>query len=171
MSDKLREKKDGQDKNKMNQRSDATHSDDHSQLDAQTGHKNQGPLDHLDRADFDRDLRPHEGQGENSGVASEIAPDKLMRAYDDKDLVDAMTNFNSDELKNILIVPVGMKLEQGAKYVDLNDPDRMEIVASGENPVTPALEAQSGQKLVPKSQTDYELWDKLMGKNDRVNAN
>ncbi len=170
MSDKHREKKDGQDKNKVNQRSDDTHKSDHHELDAQTGHKNEEPLDKLNRDDFDRDLRPNEGKGENSGVGSEHNPDRLMRAYDDKALVDAMKDFGSDELKLILIVPVGVKLEQGAKYIDLNDPDRLEIIASGENPVTPHLEAQANQKLVPKSQTDYELWDKLTGKGERVDA-
>ena len=170
MSEKHREKKDGQNKGKINERSDETHKNDHSALDAQTGHKNEGPLDHLDRDDFDRDLRPNEGKGENSGANSEHNPDRLMRAYDDKALVDAMKDFGSDELKQILIVPVGAKLEQGAHYIDLNDPDRLEILASGENPVTPHLEAQANQKLVPKSQIDYELWDKLTGKGERVDA-
>ncbi len=170
MSEKLRQKKDGQDKGKINERGHATHLEDHHDLDAQTGHKNEEPLDKLNRDDFDRDLRPKEEQGENSGVGSEHSPNRLMRAYDDKSLVDSMQNFNSDELKAILIVPTGAKLEQGAHYVDLNDPDHMEILASGENPVTPHLEAQQGQKLVPKSQTDYELWDKLTGKGERVNA-
>lgn len=170
MSDKLREKKDGHDKGKINERSDDTHKNDHKALDAQTGHKNEEPLDKLDRDDFDRDLRPNEGKGENSGANSSHDPDALMRAYDDKSLVDSMKDFNSDELKQILIVPRGAKLEQGAKYVDLNDPDRLEIIASGENPVTPHLEAQENQRLVPKSGTDYELWDKLTGKGERVNA-
>lgn len=169
MSDKHREKKDGQDKGKINERSSATHKSDHHDLDAQTGHKNEEPLDKLNRDDFDKDLRPHEREGENSGPRSAHAP-RMMRAYDDKSLVDAMKDFNSDELKQILIVPVGGKLEQGAKYVDLNDPDRLEIIASGENPVTPHLEAQEGQKLVSKTDTDYELWDKLTGKGERVNA-
>jgi hypothetical protein len=170
MSEKTRQKKDGQDKGKINERSDATHKGDHHDLDAQTGHKNEEPLDKLDRDDFDKDLRPKERQGENSGIGSHQNPTRMTRAYDDKALVDAMQNFNSDELKAILIVPVGSKLEQGAHYIDLNDPDRMEILASGENPVTPHLEAQEGQKLVPKADTDYELWDKLTGKGERVNA-
>ena len=169
MSDKHREMKDGQDKNKVNERSHATHKGDHSELDAQTGHKNEAPLDKLDRDDFDKDLRPNERQGENSGQHSAHAS-RMMRAYDDKSLVDSMKDFNSDELKGILIVPTGAKLEQGARYVDLNDPDRMEITASGENPVTPHLEAQAGQKLVPKTDTDYEVWDKLTGKSERVEA-
>ncbi len=170
MSEKTRHKKDGQDKGKISERSQDTHKSNHHDLDAQTGHKNEEPLDKLNRADFDKDLRPNEGQGENSGVGSEHDPSHLMRAYDDKSLVDSMKNFNSDELKAILIVPVGAKLEQGAHYIDLNDADRLEILASGENPVTPHLEAQGNQKLVAKSQTDYELWDKLTGKGDRVNA-
>ena len=169
MSDKHREKKDGQDKGKMNERSDATHKTDHSALDAQTGHKNEEPLDKLDRDDFDADLRPHERSGENSGPHSG-RPERMMRAFDDKALVDSMKEFNSDELKSILVVPLGGKLEQGAKYVDLNDPDRLEIIASGENPVTPHLEAQAGQKLVSKTDTDYQIWDKLTGRGERVGA-
>ena len=167
MSDKHREKKDGQDKGKIDERSRDTHKNDHSALDAQTGHKNEEPLDHLDRDDFDRDLRPHEGEGENSGPHAG-RPQRMMRAYDDKALVDAMKEFNSDELKSILIVPTGGKLEQGAKYIDLQDPDRMEIIASGENPVTPHLQAQEGQKLVSKTDTDYQIWDRLIGRGERV---
>ncbi len=162
------QKRDSWDKGQTRHLDDKEHPD-HSALDAQTGHKNESPLDHLNRDDFDRDLRPREGQGENSGASSSHDPDALMRAYDDKELVKTLQGFNSDELKKILLVPRGAKLQQGAKYVDLNDPDRTEIVASGANPVTPHLEAQENQRLVPKSETDYELWDKLTGKSERIN--
>ncbi|BCM94305.1 hypothetical protein IAD21_06210 [Abditibacteriota bacterium] len=169
MPERLRQKKGGHDKSKISHSSDETHPD-HSALDAKTGHKNEGPLDNLNRDDFDRDLRPREGQGENSGANSSHDPDSLLHAYDDKELVKSLPEFNSNQLKKILIVPRGAKLQQGAKYVDLNDPDRKEIIASGENPVTPHLEAQPNQRLVPKSETDYELWDKLTGKAERINA-
>lgn len=162
------QKRDTYDKGQTRQDSDDTTRPDHSALDAQTGHKNELPLDHLDRDDFDRDLRPNERQGENSGANSSHDPDRLMRAYDDKELVTNLQDFSSDELKKILIVPRGAKLQQGAKYIDLNDPARAEIIASGANPLTPHLEVLENQRLVPKSETDYQLWDKLTGKAERV---
>ncbi|RYX82489.1 hypothetical protein EON83_19405 [bacterium] len=158
------QKKDTFDKGQTRQRPDDTPHLDHSALDALTGHKNESPLGHLNRDDFDRDLR----QGETPTTNSSLDTDRLIRAYDDKELVTNLQDFNSDELKKILIVPRGTKLQQGAKYIDLNDPSRAEITASGANPLTPHLEVLENQRLVPKSEIDYQLWDKLTGKAERV---
>jgi hypothetical protein len=49
------------------------------------------------------------------------------------------------------------RLEQGAKYIDLVDPDRRECTATGDIHVRP------GAYYVPKHEVDYVLWNRLIG--------
>ncbi len=47
------------------------------------------------------------------------------------------------------------RLEQGAKYIDLNDPERKEFTAMG------AMSASRNNWYVPKTEVDYMLWNRL----------
>jgi hypothetical protein len=62
-----------------------------------------------------------------------------------------------DELKPIPIVPPGTRLEQGATYVDLQDPRLDEFTATGD------MAAGPNNWYVPKSDVDYQLWNRLIG--------
>ena len=160
MSEKLRHKKDGEDQNKEAQRDRDAQKHGHAALDAQTGHKNETALDGLDRADFDRDLRPHEGDGINDGPGAAQNSDNQKSAYDFKEVHEM--NLDSAELKQLSILPEGTQLEQGAHYLDLTNLGAGEIVAHNET-------VQQGQRIVAKTAVEYDLWAKLCGNEDRVN--
>ena len=49
------------------------------------------------------------------------------------------------------------ELEQGAKYLDLNDPQRHEFTAMG------GMETDSNNWCVPKTEVSYQLWNRLIG--------
>ena len=60
-----------------------------------------------------------------------------------------------DELKNIPIVPLGSRLEQGAKYLDLSHLEQDEFTATG------GMVADEGHYYVAKKATGYVLWNRL----------
>lgn len=107
--------------------------------------------------DFDRDLHPDPEAGQNRGGEAEGASEETPTAYDLKDLHDALKDFTNDELKQIPILPEGMRLKQGAVYIDLHLPHPQEFTARGDQ------EAIPGTRIVPKSEVDYQLWNRLIG--------
>ncbi|MDQ2726128.1 MAG: hypothetical protein M3Y36_11640, partial [Actinomycetota bacterium] len=76
---------------------------------------------------------------------------------DDKGLKAEITGFDRSDLKRLSILTVGTALDQGATYVDLNDRDRGPFKAIG------SQEAGAGNRYVAKRDTDYEIWDRLVG--------
>ena len=63
-------------------------------------------------------------------------------------------------VKQIPILPRGSRLEQGATYTDLRDPEPREFTATGD------MQAGPGNWYVPKSAVDYQLWNRLIGVED-----
>lgn len=66
-------------------------------------------------------------------------------------------DFDDAQLKMIPILPPGTRLEQGAVYIDLNDPQRREFRATGD------MEAGPDKQYVPKTEVPYWIWNKLIG--------
>ena len=102
---------------------------------------------------FDDDLQGDNRAGQHAGVNAT----RTYSAYDIKELHEKMSDFDNGELKRIPILAHGERLEQGAKYLDLSDPDRAVFVAQG------SQEAQDPHLYVPKAALDYELWNRLTG--------
>lgn len=109
--------------------------------------------------DFEEDLRPDNFAGANYGLRSE-PQDIGLRASDIKELHEVLADLTHDELRNIVIVPLGEHLEQGAKYIDLLHRERGEFVA------TANMIADEDHYYVPKNHTDYVLWNRLRLVND-----
>ena len=107
--------------------------------------------------EYSHDLNPNAGAGQNWGLAGSTAGIELRAAYDIKDLHRRFHDLPDDELKQILILPEGARLEQGATYLDLNDPVRREFTATGD------MSAGPHNYYVPKSQVGYEMWNRLRG--------
>lgn len=63
-----------------------------------------------------------------------------------------MTN---DELRGLPVLPIGVRLEQGATYIDLQN------LEQGEFSATSDMTVQEDTYIVPKSEVDYELWNRL----------
>jgi hypothetical protein len=98
---------------------------------------------------YDRDLHPNNHAGEIAGNQP------TLTAYDIKDLHNTLRDFPDNELRQIPVLPPGTRLEEGATYLDLRNPQQGEF--TGMNNMT----AGSGNWYVPKSQTDFELWNRL----------
>lgn len=113
------------------------------------------PQPHDEGDEFAHDLTTNNFAGENHGLRGPAVMDYADSAMDIKELHTRLADLTDDELKNIQIVPVGSRLEQGAKYIDLRHLERGEFVATAE--------VVSGQDnyYVPKKETDYVLWNRL----------
>ena len=95
--------------------------------------------------------------GQNVGPELTERERPLPTAYDMKDVHRALRDFDDGDLKQIPILPIGSRLQQGATYVDLAA-DRPE-----EFKTTGGLTAEPGHYYVPKDKTPYELWNRLIG--------
>jgi hypothetical protein len=114
-----------------------------------------GFISELENDEFAHDLqvahRPAEdlGLGEASPVGAEFS------AYDIKEMHDKLADLTDDELKRVMILPVGTRLEQGGKYIDLQHLERGEFVAEAN------MAAGPDNYYVPKKGTDYVIWNRL----------
>jgi len=61
------------------------------------------------------------------------------------------------ELGRLSVLEPGVRLDQGGTYVDLDDPSRRPFKALG------SQEADASHRFVAKRDTDYELWNLLVG--------
>jgi hypothetical protein len=105
--------------------------------------------------EWQRDLNPHPNAGTNYGDVGDELDAKT--AHDYGELRQMLTGFSVEELKRILVVPHGARLEQGATYIDLATPDRNEFTARA------GMEAGEGNWFIPKKEVDYQLWNRLIG--------
>jgi hypothetical protein len=78
-------------------------------------------------------------------------------AFDIKDIHQRFPDLTNDELRQLVVVPPGGRLEQGAKYADLRAEQPEEFTAMG------GMEAGNENWYVAKSETDYQLWNRLIG--------
>lgn len=102
---------------------------------------------------YDEDLDEGNRAGQHAGVA-DIA---LVPAYEIKDLHNRLNGFQDDDLKQIFVVAEGERLEQGGVYCDLTEAQPREFKAMG------GMTATAGHYYVSKSETDYPLWNRLIG--------
>ena len=96
---------------------------------------------HDDDNDFAYDLNPDNLAGENHGPSSLEGYE--VSAYDVKELHNRLGDLTDDELKGIMIVPVGSRLEQG------------EFTATAD------IVSDEEHYYVPKKETDYVTWNRL----------
>jgi hypothetical protein len=78
-------------------------------------------------------------------------------AYEIKEVHRRLPDFSDDLLKQIPVLLEGTRLDDGATYLDLTDPARREFTATGD------MRAAPDRLYVPKSETDYHLWNRLIG--------
>jgi hypothetical protein len=76
---------------------------------------------------------------------------------DVKELVTFLTGFTMDEMRQIPIVDAGERLTQGSTYVDLTSDTREPFTATGD-----MVARDDGQWLVPKADTPYMIWNRLI---------
>jgi hypothetical protein len=118
---------------------------------------NRSPRETENAPDWREDLNPNALAGQNRGPESDAAEKSLATLYDLKDLHRRYSGLADDDLKQVPVLERGMRLQQGATYFDLNDVDRGEFTATGD------MSAGPENAFVPKSEVDYELWNRLIG--------
>ena len=106
--------------------------------------------------DFASDLATDDGFQGGSHI------DDSLFASADKDLQRRRPDLSADELQRLAIVAPGTQLEQGSVYFDLDDPERGPFKALAGH------EARANNRYVAKRDTDYELWNRLVGQDERV---
>jgi hypothetical protein len=91
-------------------------------------------------------------QSPGESHAAESAP-----AADDKALHERFRDLSNDELARLSILEPGARLEQGGIYLDLNRLAEGPFKALGGHEATPA------NRIIAKRDTDFELWNRLVG--------
>lgn len=126
----------------------------------------QGKPDDRRDDEWQHDLNPNDMAGQNTGLETTLPEKEAPTAYDIKELHQHLQNYSDTELKRIKVLAQGTRLKQGATYLDLNNPEREPFTAMG------GLEVGPENHYVPKTEIDYELWNRLIGINDpeRVNS-
>ena len=109
-----------------------------------------------DRDEFDKDLNPNPMAGQNTGAQS-IQPGRFERTAKDIDKLQHLEDFSDNELKQIPILKSGTRLQQGATYIDLKDPNREEFSGVGD------MSVDNNSLIVPKDRVDYLIWNRLIG--------
>lgn len=107
--------------------------------------------------EFEQDLHPDAMAGQNYGLEGSHPEKDAPNASEIKELYSLLPSYSKDELKQIPVLLPGSRLEQGAKYIDLKDPERKEFTAMG------SMEAGTENLYVPKTEVDYQLWNRLTG--------
>lgn len=121
----------------------------HEQAERQPEHHGESHVD------FDHDLRPHDLAGTDDSALNP-PPAHMRSAYDIKEMHDTiLAGLTDDELKSVRILPVGRRLEQGAKYIDLAHLENGEFVAMAD------MVAEPDHYYVPKKEVGYVLWNRL----------
>lgn len=83
--------------------------------------------------------------------------DERTSAAADKALHGQLPELTNDVLGRLAIIEPGVPLDQGSVYLDLNDRGAGPFKALGNQ------QAERGQRYVAKKDTDYELWNQLVG--------
>jgi hypothetical protein len=106
---------------------------------------------------YQDDLNPQAIAGQNLGIPETQPAKHGSTAYDVKPAHERFKRFSADELKQLRILPIGSRLEQGATYIDLNNLDLGEFTAMGD------MHVSQQNWLIAKKDVHYELWNRLLG--------
>jgi hypothetical protein len=101
---------------------------------------------------FERTLHPNDPALDLPGHAEESLPASQL-----KDVINLLPEISGEDLSRLTVLELGTDLEQGGVYLDLDHPDRVPFKAMGGHRV------EDGQRIVPKRDTDYLLWNEIVG--------
>ena len=146
-------------------------SDDHSPGDRRQPYADRGgpAARHAETHDVRREAHtnPRSPELADPSFAAQLAPvepgpggghaDENIPAVADKRLHERLPELTNDELARLAILEPGTRLEQGGTYVDLDRRDDGPFQAIGGH------EVRAGQRVIAKRDTDYELWNRLVG--------
>ena len=148
-------------------------SDDHSPGDRRQPYSDRGGPEgrHAETHDVRREelTNPVGPQTEDPSFDEQLAPvatrpggghlAESVPASADKVLHNRLSELTGDELSRLQVLEPGTRLEQGATYVDLNRLSDGPFKAIGGHAAT------EDNRYVAKRDTDYELWNRLVGQD------
>jgi len=105
--------------------------------------------------EYQQDLAPDASKGMNYGLEGPSI--KTRMAHDIKKVVEMLSDFTNDELRQIPVLCEGTRLETKATYINLADPYLHEIQALGTEDAGP------DDLYVAKKDVPYQLWNRLVG--------
>lgn len=108
---------------------------------------------------FDQDLHANRNEGINHAQRGANPETRAPNAATITEIHRLLPHLTDDELRRLVVLQEGDRLEQGATYIDLRHADRGEFTADTPEEVGPP----NLNLIIPKQQTDYELWNKLRG--------
>ncbi len=88
--------------------------------------------------------------------------DDSHSAADDKTVQANLNQLNDADLARLSVLADGTQLQQGSVYLDLNDMGRGPFKAIGGEHTDPS------NRVIAKSETDYEMWNQLVGQDETV---
>jgi hypothetical protein len=103
------------------------------------------------------DLNPDAAKGLNWGLAGQHPEKNARSAKDVKEVHALLNHLHDDELDRIPVLPAGARLEANATYVNLREAPPREFTAEGSE------EVGDVDWIVPKTEVDYQLWNRLIG--------
>jgi hypothetical protein len=103
---------------------------------------------------WQEDLEPDHLAGQNLGVQGN---GETITAADIEELARELDGFTLDELRQIPIVRTGARLQQGATYLDLRDPQGEAFTATGD------MTVEDDDWFVPEAATPDRFWNRLLG--------
>ena len=105
------------------------------------------------------DLNPAHLAGQNIGVASDVPARSDRTAFHLRKQGWHIGGLDDEELKQIPVLADGVRLQQGATYVDLMGDRTRELTATGD------MSATEGHAYAPKDRVPYEIWNRLVGED------
>lgn len=84
--------------------------------------------------------------------------ESVLAVDDDKTLRKGITGLDPEQVRGLTVLTAGTALHQGSVYLDLNQLDRGPFKAVGNEQAGP------DNRYVAKRDTDYETWDRLVGR-------
>ena len=109
--------------------------------------------------DWQRDLNPNHLAGQNINGVSEVGGahgGEAQTAFHMRRAGVEFADIDDAELKQVPVLAEGTRLQQGATYVDLSAPQRVEFTATGN------MSAEAGHAYAPKDRVPYEIWNRLL---------
>jgi hypothetical protein len=148
-------------------------SDDHSPGDARKPYSDQGGPQgrHAQTHDVRREqvTNPKGPEPEDTSFADQMAQDttgnpgghadETNPAVEDKVLHHTLSRLDNDELARLDVIEPGTQLEQGGTYLDLNMIEKGPFKALGGHAAAPS------ERLIAKRDTDYLIWNRLVGQD------
>lgn len=108
---------------------------------------------------FEEDLHGNNLSGENHGLDGEgpVLEGTAPNAFTLKAVHNRLEGLHDDDLREIPVLPQETRLEQGAVYIDLREPNPVEFRAPG------GMIAGPENWYVPKKDVPYPIWNRLIG--------